>query len=380
MKQNGLRVREEKCNFHVSSIEYLGFKIDAQGIHKTEDKIRAVRDAKTPENTKELQSFLGLVTFYGRFIKDLATIADPLYQLLKKEVPWKWTKECQEAFVKIKQEVILSRFLTHFQPDLPVKLVCDASNHGIGAVLAHVMPDGLERPIAFASRTLNKAERNYSQIEKEALAIIYGVKKFHIYLYGKQKFIMVTDHKPLLAILGPKVGLPTLVAARLQRWAITLAAYNYDIEYRPTAKMGNVDALSRLPVDEAPSEQEDSILLIESLSLPITAKKIAEATTQDPTLSQVLQGLLTGRKNVPDRGDCKLYLQVWPELSTEQNCILRGSRVVVPTKLRKRVLEEIHADHQGIVRSKAIARTYVWWPGMDRELEAFTKQCMQCAT
>ena len=379
MQDNGLKVRRDKCHFEVSSLEYLGFNLDGQGIHKTRDKVRAIQDAKTPENVKELQSFLGLVTFYGRFLKDLATIAHPLHELLKKDVPWHWSADCQKAIDQIKREILAPNFLVHFQKNLPVMLVCDASQVGVGAVLAHVMPDGTERPIAFASRALSKAERNYSQIEKEGLALVYGVKKFHMYLYGRQRFTLVTDHKPLLAILGPKAGLPTLVAARLQRWAVILSAYNYSMVYRQSAQMGNADALSRLPVDKASEELESSVLLLETQDLPIKADTIAQSTKKDSVLSQVLQSLITGRQSVMMSEDCQPYRNVWSDLSVEQNCILRGARVVIPTSLRQRVLEEIHADHQGIVRSKAIARSFVWWPGMDQNIEMFVKNCTMCA-
>ncbi|XP_064088507.1 uncharacterized protein K02A2.6-like [Macrobrachium nipponense] len=375
LKEHNIKVNQSKCILEVDSVEYLGFIVNGKGIHKTQDKVNAVRSAKLPENVKELQSFLGLVTFYGSFIQNLATIAHPLYNLLNKDVKWNWTKECQNSFERIKAEVTSPTFLVHYQMDLPVKLVCDASNIGLGAVLAHVMPDGTEKPIAFASRVLNKAERNYSQIEKEALALVYGVKKFHMYLYGRKRFTLVTDHKPLLMILGPKASLPTLVAARLQRWAIILAAYDYNIEYRPTSKMGNADALSRLPVDKAPEQYEESILLISAYNLPITAKEIAQGTKKDPVLSKVVQSLITGRDICAEDANCKPYKEIWNELSVTQECILRGSRVVIPNALRNRVLSEIHADHQGIVRSKSIARTYVWWPGVDRDIENLVKKC-----
>ena len=379
IRENGMKINKKKCLFRVPSVEYLGFIIDGKGIHKTKEKIKAVMDAKTPTNVKELQSFLGLVTFYGRFIKDLATIAHPLYHLLNKGVQWECTTACQNAFQKIKKEITSDRFLVHFKGNLPLKLVCDASQVGIGCVLAHVMPDGTEKPIAFASRFLNKAEQNYSQIEKEGLSLVYGVKKFHMYLYGKDRFTLVTDHKPLLAILGSKVGLPTIVAARLLRWAIILAAYNYVLEYRPTSKMGNADALSRLPVEKAPETHENSILLIETQNLPLKAKEIGQITKKDPILAKVKEYLISNNETFIDNEDCRAYKIVKEELSIEQDCILRGARVVIPAALRGRVLKEIHEGHQGIVKCKAIARSFVWWPGIDKDIENSVKNCQECA-
>lgn len=207
---------------------------------------------------------------------------------------------------QIKTEITSPRFLIHFQPDLPVKLVCDASSYGVGAVLAHVMPDQTERPIAFASRSLNMAEKNDSQItEKEALAVIFGVKKFHMYLCGRKTFTLATDHKLLLAIVGPKIGLPTSVAVKLQRWAVILVTYSYDLEYRSTTEMGNADTLSCLPVERAPTSHDCNILLVESLHFPLTAKDIGEATKKDPILSYVLEGLISRRALLADKDDCK---------------------------------------------------------------------------
>ncbi|XP_066974244.1 uncharacterized protein [Macrobrachium rosenbergii] len=184
---------------------------------------------------------------------------------------------------------------------------------------AHVMPDGSEKPIAFASRVLNKAEGNYSQTEKEALALVYGVKKFHMYLYGRKKFTLVTDHKDLRS----KSKLTYVRSCKtIQRWAIILAAFDYNIEYTPS-KMGNADALSRLPVDKAPEEHDESILVIYAYNLPITAKEIAQGTKKDPVLTKVVQSLITGRDICADDVNCKPYKEIWNELSVTQDCIAK---------------------------------------------------------
>ena len=127
----------------------------------------------------------------------------PLRQLLQAGVKWRWTRECEETFRKVKQMMASETVLTHFNPELPMTVACDASAYGLGAVLSHKMQDGTEHPVAFASRTVSAAEKNYAQIDKEALALIWGIKKFHHYLY-RHNFTLITDHQPLTTILNPK--------------------------------------------------------------------------------------------------------------------------------------------------------------------------------
>ena len=152
-------------------------------------------------------------------------------QLLGKSQPWKWSKDFREAFYKLKERLVLAQGLVYYDSELSLRLACDASAYGIAAVLSHTMPDGSKRPIANGSRTLSKAEQHYSQIEKEAFSLTFGVKTFHRFPYGRA-FTLVTDHKALTTVFGSKKGIPKVTGARLQIWAILLMAYTYQIEYR----------------------------------------------------------------------------------------------------------------------------------------------------
>ncbi len=246
LQLHGITAKSQKCAFMQQSVEYLGHRIDGDGLHTSPKKVEAVQFAPRPRNPKQLRSFLGLVLYYGKFLPNLASLLSPLHDLLKKDTRWRWSRECEHAFRQAKELLSSAAVLAHYDPRLPLRLAADASEYGVGTVLSHVYPDNWERPIAYASRTLTASERNYAQLEKEALSLVFGVRKFHQFLYGRQ-FTLYTDHKPLTTILGPKKGVPPLSAARLQRWALLLASYDYKIEYKNTAAHANADGLSRLP-------------------------------------------------------------------------------------------------------------------------------------
>ena len=233
-------------------MEYLGHRIDSEGIHATPEKLDAIANALPPSNVQELRSFLGMVNYYGKFIPNLSTILAPPNALLHKDSSWIWSQAGQSAFDACKKALMSSTVLAHYDVNLPIKVAADASAYGIGAVLSHVDPDGSERPGAFASCTLSSSERNYTQIEKEALSLIFAVKRFHQNLYGR-RFTLLTDHKPLTTILGPKQGIPLLAAIRLQHWANLRAAYQYTTEqFKATLDHANADAMSRLPLPVFP--------------------------------------------------------------------------------------------------------------------------------
>ena len=265
LSQHSISLNEKKCQFLVKEVTYSGHRVNEEGVKPLEDKVITIVNMPPPSNVSESRAFLGMIQYYAKFMNDLSTTLFPLHELLKKNKVWCWTADAQRSFEKCKKKLISARLLVHYDNNKPLKLACDASSIGLGVVISHVMDDDSEHPIAFASRRLTKCERNYSQIEKEALSIIYGVKKFNQYLYGR-KFTLVTDHKPLLAILGPKAQVPALAAARMQRWAILLAGYDYELEFRCSKDHANADALSRLPCDKLtgaePTELESDIYTV----------------------------------------------------------------------------------------------------------------------
>ena len=380
LQKVGLRLKRSKCVFQTKEIKYLGYKLNADGLHPTEEKIRAIKKAKTPTNVTELKSYLGLLNYYGKFLPNLSTKLQPLYKLLKKDCRWHWSEEQEKAFSSTKQFLESDSLLVHYDPNKELVMACDASPYGIGAVISHKLEDGTEKPIAFASRTLSEAEKGYSQVEKEGLAVIYGIKKFHQYVYGRH-FQIVTDHKPITTLFNESKGMTTMASNRIQRWSLSLSAYDYTLKFKPGNTHSNADALSRLPLPEKPTstpQPQETIFLMENMdNSTITAKQIQLWTRRDRILSQVYRYTLNGWPKDTDP-QLRPHKSRMAELSVFDGCILWGSRIVVPPPGRNYVLEELHTAHPGISRMKSLARGYVWWPKMDKDLEVKVRMCQQC--
>ncbi|XP_058879113.1 uncharacterized protein K02A2.6-like [Acipenser ruthenus] len=376
----GLRLQKEKCYFAVKQVEFLGFCVDQHGIHPTNEKVRAIQDAPIPRNKTELQAFLGLLNFYNCFLCNKATILEPLHRLLDQSVKWEWKAKHEEAYVKAKQLLQADDILAHYDEKKSLVLVCDASPYGVGALLAHTVPEGKEAPISFASRTLTPTERNYAQIDKEALAVVFAVKKFHQYLFGHHEMIY-TDHKPLLGLLHHTKPIPQVLSPCMLRWSLILGAYDYELCYRPGKQLANADALSRLPLNTAESEVPPplEVLLLEMVpEAPLHATQIATLTVKDPVLSRVLHWILHGWPEDCQENNFAPFIRCRNELSAHKNCVLWGSRVVIPERAREEVLTMLHPAHPGIVHMKALARSYVWWPGLDAQVEEVVKSCATC--
>ena len=377
----GRKLRLAKCLFMKPEVTYCGYVINGDGIQPVAAKVDAIKNAPEPRDVSQLRAFLGMLNYYRRFIPDAATVLEPLHQLLRKGTNWQWLEEQKTAFEKAKELLQSAELLVHFDPRKELILASDASEYGVGAVLSHKMEDGSERPVGYVSRSLTDAERNYSTLEKEALAIIFGVKKFHQFLYG-HSFTIKTDHKPLEGLLNEKKGIPTQVAPRIQRWALTLAGYEYKISYKAGQTNCNADALSRLPLpvmSNAIPLPGETILLMEHMEgTPVHSGQIKEWTKRDPVLSQVLRFTLQRWPTINSSVELNPFFSKKTELSVEDGCVLWGARVVVPPQGRSKILTELHEAHPGESRMKALARSYVWWPGMDQDIVKEVKRCDKC--
>ena len=260
----------------------------------------------------------------------------PYIDCYEKELNGNGKRAKLKRLMKLKNTLSSSKLLVHYDPGKELIMACAASLYGLGVVLSHRMHDGSERPVAYASKMLSPAERNYSHLQKEALAVVYGVKKFHQYCYGRH-FEIKSDHKPLEGIFGEHKPIPSLAAARLQRWALILSAYDYELKYRKGAEMSNADGLSRLPLctDQAFEEDEDSInvFLTELERSPVDCDEVRLHSRRDPVISKVIDCISRNRRHEVNTPESSAFSTRIDELSVDNGCLLWGCRVVVPNVL-----------------------------------------------
>lgn len=270
LKAAGLALQPDKCQFLRRDITYLGHIITEKGVLPDPRKLEAVRNFPVPQRKRNIKQFLGLIGYYRRFIPDFAKISKPLTQLLKKHLKFFWGPEQQKSFEILRDKLCSQPLLQYPDFKRPFIVTTDASDFAIGAILSQGQI-GRDLPIAYASRTLNQAETNYSTTEKELLAIVFAVKHFRPYLYG-HKFTLVTDHRPLIWLNGLKDPV-----SRLARWKIKLSEYDYDIVYKKGTANSNADALSRNPPNLNDFDEE----IVESTQagkiLSIDAQKSAQS-------------------------------------------------------------------------------------------------------
>lgn len=368
-RRAGLQLNSSKCHFGRREISVLGHLVDSSGVRPDQDKIRAVKDFPVPTCAKDVRSFLGLCSYFRRFVRNFADVARPLTQLLKKDAAFIWGREQARAFTELIRLLTSPPILAHFDTSAPTEVRTDASGHGIGAILAQKQ-QGQQRVIAYASRLLSPAERKYSITERECLALVWAVGKFRPYLYGRQ-FTVITDHHALCWLSSLKDP-----SGRLSRWALRLQEYNYSVVYKTGRLHQDADCLSRHPVDPPDVSMAGIPVTVLSLSAfdDIGAEQRRDdflknliqrltSTTPDPSLRmfELHDGILYRCNMRPDGPDRLL---------------------VVPSHLRRTVLAQLHdvptAGHLGVSRTYDRVRRRFFWPGLYRDVCRYIAACDLC--
>jgi len=375
---NQLTINKEKCAFRVPKMTFFGNVFSKYGISPDPNKVKAIKDAAAPANASEVRSLLSSVAFCSRFIANFATITYPLRRLTHKDVLWQWGEAEQNALEKLKEAISDDTVLGYFDPQKTTCLYVDASPFGLGAVLTQD-----KTVLYYASRALTDTERRYSQIEREALAIRWAIRRFHLYLYGS-KFRVVTDHKPLLPLFNNTSSKPP---ARIEKWIIELQGYDFELEYQP-GKENPADFPSRHPIQKASekeeSEAEEYIAYIAANAAPkaISIEEVSQETEADPTLQAVRQALKTGQWHKSygkvSVSELARYEKIKCELTDTGTVLLKGHKLVIPCSLQERVIDIAHSHHQGIVKTKAMLREKVWFPMLDLMVEKKIASCLTC--
>ncbi|UYV76145.1 hypothetical protein LAZ67_13002839 [Cordylochernes scorpioides] len=370
-RENGLKFDKTKTQLMQPSVRYLGHIVSTEGIRPLESKVKAILDMPRRQDKKALQRFLGMVTYLAKFLPNLSDKTANMRLLLRKNEPWVWNDLRDRDYRDLKLQLTSAPCLRHFYPKLDIEISTDASSNGLGAVLQQ---QGV--PITYSSTALSAAQKKYSQIEKELLAVYFGCKRNHLYLYGR-KFTAFTDHKPLLTIMKkPMVDL----SPRLLRLVLQLQHYDFDLKYIPGKKLYTADALSRdyiandlFTTPEIEIYQYNQVLMVTYSNN--RHQDLVEATNNDPVLQEVKNYIENGwpihKKTMNPL--VKPFWDIKEELFEWEGLLCRGVKLVIPKKRRNHILSLLHKAHRGINSTLSLARSTFYWPGMCQEVEEFVK-------
>ena len=398
LREAGLKLKPRKCRLLCEHVRFLGHVVSEQGVSTDPEKVRAIAEWPTPTCVKDVRSFLGMAGYYRRFVRDFSTVARPLNKLLERDVAFVWNEDSEGAFRVLKDVLSSAPILSFPDFDRPFIVDTDASNSGLGAVLSQIGLDTVERPVYFASRTLNRAERKYSTTRKELLAVVWALKTFRPYLLGAP-FVLRTDHNALVWLMNFKEP-----EGQVARWLESLAEYDFEIEHRSGKKHQNADALSRR--EESRQVTSDSVpqRTVEELacsSLQIGADEaqlddVRQAYQADPDLAVVVDRLSRDKHGCfpGDPAVVRSLMNQENSLKLENGLLYRkfvptnpGSQVVlqlvVPRRHRTRLFQEAHAGatsgHFAHKRTLEKLRQSAYWPGMSRDVEEWCRSCATCA-
>lgn len=361
LREHKFYCKPSKCQFNRSELKYLGHIVGAGGIKPDPGKVSKVKEWPVPGTVGEVRSFLGLATYFRRFIQGFSSLARPLHALTRLEVVqshgWPWTAQCQAAFEGLKEALCSAPVLKLPDPNRPYEIVCDASVHGTGAVL---LQEG--HPIAYDSKKFTSAEYNYDTGEQEMLAVVRALQAFRCYV-GDSSFTLVTDHEPLSFLKSsPKVS------RKHARWIAFLETFDFKFEHRP-GRINVADPLSRLP----------GTLARRHVLNAVTRRRTKTVTRveDDPVLARIREGLAS------DAWFSEANISKF-RLTRERDLWWRGETVVVPDAegLRAEILHSVHdspmGGHFGVKKTRELLRRLYWWEGIDDDVDKYVRECLSC--
>jgi hypothetical protein len=340
-------LNKKKCRFFCEEVDYLGMRVSAKGMKPIPERLDAIKKMKIPKDKKELREFLGIVNYYREYCEGLSEVAYPLFRLTRKDVEFQWGSTEGQALEDVKHLLTNPPFLQWPDVRKPFIVSTDASKFALGAVLSQ-MHEGLEKPIAFASRVLSPAEENYSVVEKELLAIVFAVKKFHCYLYGTE-FTVFTDHNPLQYAMTIRD-----TSRRIARWVLLLQEYTFHIKYRAGARNGNADVLSRFPM-------------------------VGQVAVADGGRDEDFYSLQAGQNMQTESA----YYEFQDKLKIDAGKLWfvdkHDKRLVVPWEKREKIMETGHGlGHFGVTKTWQLLRVMYWWPRMYNDIREHVRCCFVC--
>ena len=398
LAKNNLTLNSEKCVYEQTEVEFLGLQLSETGIRPTTNKLEAIQNCARPANVPEVRSFLGLINFVGSFIPNLSHRTEPLRRLLKAGNQFSWGSDQQLAFDQLKKamsSVVQEKgFFDADEDKASTWLYTDASGVGLGAVMLQGKTDAKPgdeslKPIAFASKSLTPTEMAYPQTHREALAVIWAVEKFRLYLIGR-KFNLVVDHAPLTYILNRCGNGPKRHQTRSDSYAIRLGEYMFQVWAVKSGNNGGADYLSRALSMESMLEARPFRSSVDLRIATITTKpikhfreeivsvstaEVAEANEQDKAFAAIK----TATENGNWTGELIRYAPYREEFRVREKLLLRGNKLVVPKSLVDKILKVVHMNHAGATSMKRTIRDSMWWPGMDAEIDRWVAGCKLCA-
>lgn len=386
LKDENLKLNRNKVRLCLTEVIYYGHILSKDGVKADPNKITSILNMKEPENREDVLRFLGMVTYLGKFLPNLSTVAEPLRKLTHLSSDFVWSSEVITAFNKLKQMVTETPILRYFDSEKPVVIQTDASSFGLGCVM--MQDDG---PVGFGAKALNATQRNYAQIEKEMLAIVFACKRFDQFICGKTDVTVETDHKPLISIVKKSL---LKAPKRLQAMIMSLQRYNLTLKYTKGSEVIIADTLSRAPGGEINEEKAYDIYNVERLfsgfeevnSLEdiqireVMYYKIKEELESNETLRQLSKTIKEGwPENISDVIEpLRQYWNYRDELVMSNSLILKGSRILIPPSIVDEIFDRLHISHSGVEYTLKLAKEAVFWPKMAEKIKERIGKCEIC--